>query len=249
MKEQITNENKTLIDFWDRFYTLSEEDKKEISSGALESFEQLAPSEKLLAAACELGSRNKVLDLGCGNGWAAIAAAKSGCPSVTAADPAPNAADTAGLFARVLGVDEQVTAVCCPDGWLKDVPDEAYDGFICCCVLDVVPPETAEEILREAARILAPDAAVVIGLNARLDPEAAAEKGVELTEDGRVIQEGVLRLVSKTDEEWEGILSRYFTVEGKEYFGWPGETEEKRRIFRLRKKPNGSNDGTRKERL
>lgn len=241
MNEHTLQENRALIAFWDKFYTLSEEERGAILSGALESCEQLAPSEKLLSAAYELGSRKNVLDFGCGNGWAAIAAAKSGCPSVTAADAAQNAVETARLCSEMLGVDDRVRPICVEDGWLKSVPDDKYDGFICCNVLDIVPPETAEEILYEAARIVTDEADVVIGVNKWLSPEAAAEKGIELTEEGKVIMDGVLRLVSKTDEEWEELLSRFFTVEGMEYYAWPDEAEEKRRLFRLRKKPDGLN--------
>ncbi|MBR6006402.1 MAG: methyltransferase domain-containing protein, partial [Clostridia bacterium] len=68
--------------------------------------EEMAPSEKLMKAAAELGARKKVLDLGCGNGWAACIAAKAGCGDVTAADPAPNAAAAARFIAGLCGVGD-----------------------------------------------------------------------------------------------------------------------------------------------
>ena len=236
MNAQTLHENRDLIGFWDRFFKLSGEDREAISNGALESWEELAPCEKLLSAVRGLGGCKKVLDFGCGNGWAAIAAAKSGCPSVTAADAAPNAVEAAGFLARYLGVDGQVETVCCREGWLSEAPSGEYDGLICCCVLDTVPAETALEMLSEAARIVTDGAEILIALNAHITPEAAAEKGLELTDEGKVFADGVLRLVSRTDEEWETMLSRFFTVVGKEHYAWPGETEEKRRLFRLRKK-------------
>jgi hypothetical protein len=49
--------------------------------------------------------------------------------------------------------------------------------------------------------------------------------------------DGVLRLVSRTDAEWEAILAPYFEVESLTYFAWQGEEEEKRRLFRLRRRP------------
>lgn len=235
MNEQASNENRDLIEFWDRFFEVSQEEKEELMNSGLESLEALAPSEKLLSAAYGLGTRKNVLDFGCGNGWAAIAAAKSGCPSVTAADAAKNAFEAAGLCAKLLGADERVHPVLADNGWLKSVPDNTYDGLFCSNVLDVVPPETAEEILREAARIVTDDAEIIIGLNKWMSDEAAAEKDLALTGDKKLFIDGVLRLVSRTDEEWKEILSRSFSVEGLEYFAWHGEPEEKRRLFLLRK--------------
>ena len=119
--------------------------------------------------------------------------------------------------------------------WLKTVPDDTYDGLISVNVLDVVPPEIAAEIVREAARVVTKDAVVIIGLNFCMTPEMAAERGVALTEDGCLSMGGVLRLVSHTDAEWEAIFAPYFAVERLEYFAWPGEETETRRLFFLRR--------------
>ena len=146
MDTQTTRDNQALLEFWDRFFAIPEEEKEAARREGVGEWKELAPSEKLLRAVCELGGRKKVLDYGCGNGWAAIAAAKSGCPEVTAADPAPHAAEAADFLAGLFGVSEQVRPVCCGGDWLKSVPDETYDGLICSNVLDVIPAETAEEM-------------------------------------------------------------------------------------------------------
>ena len=116
------------------------------------------------------------------------------------------------------------------------MPADSFDGFFCSNVLDTVPLETAEEIIKEAARVVTEDAEILVGLNHWLSPEAAAEKGMALTDGCKVYMDGVLRLVSRTDAEWEAILAPYFEVESLTYFAWQGEEEEKRRLFRLRKK-------------
>jgi hypothetical protein len=103
-------------------------------------------------------------------------------------------------------------------------------------VLDVVPLETAKELIFQIARAAAPGARVVIGLNYYLSPEAAEEKGTGLEEGRMLYVDGVLRLVSRTDDEWRELFSPYFTVESLEHFAWPGEVEERRRLFRLIKK-------------
>ena len=77
------------------------------------------------------------------------------------------------------------------------------------------------------------------GLSTRstcLSPEAAAAKGLALADGRRLYVEGVLRLVSRTDEEWAEVFSPWYTVEGLEHFAWPGEARETRRLFRLRKR-------------
>jgi hypothetical protein len=38
--------------------------------------------------------------------------------------------------------------------------------------------------------------------------------------------DGVLRIVSRTDEEWARLFSPLFEVESLEHFAWPGENEE-----------------------
>ena len=222
MNKQTVNDDQALLEFWSKAFLMSEEEKEEAAQADPGSWKELAPSEKLLRAAASLGGCRKVLDYGCGNGWAAVAAAKSGCPDVTATDPAEG--------------EKQVNVIHVSPAWLKTVPAETYDGLICSNVLDVVPPETAEAILREAARVVTPDAAVVIGMNYWLSPEEAAGKGLTLTDGCRLYLDGVLRLVSRTDAEWTEIFSPYFRVESLEYFAWPGEKKERRRLFHLRRR-------------
>lgn len=234
--EKNNEDNRALIDFWNRAFTLSEEEKKKESSAEADEWKELAPSEKLFLAACSLGRRKKVLDYGCGSAWASIIAAKSGCDDVTAVDVAPEAACSARFYAAVYGVENQVRACCIAPSWLQTVPSDTYDGLICSNVLDVVPPETAEEILREISRIVTGYAAVIIGMNYWLSPEAAAAKGMELQDGNRLYIDGILRLVSRTDEEWAALFSPCFTMDRLEYFAWPGEKTEARRLFYLRKR-------------
>ncbi len=236
MNEKAVQDNKALIEFWSEALDLSEEEREELGECSAEDWKELAPSEKLLHAAASLGNRKKVLDYGCGNGWAGIIAANSGCLDVTAVDPAPGAVRTAMLYAEVFGVEDRVHAECISGDWLQGVPDGTYDGLVCSNVLDVVPPETAGNILENLARVVEDDATVVIGLNFWMSPEKAAARGVKLTDDNILYQDGVIRLVSRTDEEWTDIFAPYFTVEKLDHFAWPGETAETRRMFFLRKK-------------
>ena len=236
MSDKTEKDNQALIGFWDKAFTLSEEQQTEARKQAAEDWQELAPSEKLFKAACSLGQKKKVLDYGCGDAWAAIIAAKSGCTDVTAVDAALGAVQAARFYTEVYGVDENVHAVCGSADWLESIASDTFDGLICSNVLDVIPSETAETLLREFARITTRDADVIIGLNYYLSQEAAATRGMELTDGNRLYIDGVLRLVSRTDEEWTQIFSPWYTVERLEHFAWPGEDKETRRLFWLRKK-------------
>ena len=235
MNEQTNRDNEALIAFWDQALKLSDEDRAQAGGMGPEDYMMLAPAEKPFLAAQSLGGRSKVLDYGCGIGWAAITAAKAGCKDVTAVDPAAGAVASASFLAEVFGVSDRVHAEHVPADWLKTVPENTYDGLISINVLDVVPPEVAAEIVREAARVVTKDAVVIFGLNYYMTPEHAAEKGEELVDGCRVYQDGVLRLVSRTDAEWEAIFAPYFSVDRLEYYAWPGEEEETRRLFFLRR--------------
>lgn len=236
MTEKTVRENQALIAFWDKAFAPSEEDQAQEGESGGSDWKEPAPSEKLYRAACSLGRRKKILDYGCGSAWAAVIAAKSGCADVIAVDAAPGAVQAARLYAARYGVADRVHISCAASGWLKTIPSATFDGLICSNVLDVIPPETAEEIIRESARVLTRDGTVIVGLNYYLSPEAAAARGMALADGNRLYIDGVLRLVSRTDEEWARILSPWYTVEKLEHFAWPGEAEERRRLFWLRKR-------------
>ena len=68
-----------------------------------------------------------------------------------------------------------------------------------------------------------------------MDPEKAKSRGQELVNGCMLYMNGVLRLVSRTDEEWAKIFEPFFTVKRLEHFAWAGEPEETRRLFFLRK--------------
>ena len=233
----MNDDYKNLLAHWDSAFCITDEDMAQMRAEPIpeESIAELAPSAKLFEAARSMKDCRNALDHGCGSGWAGVVMAKSGCPCVTCADAAPNAAKLAGLYAELFGVRDRVHPVCIDENWLAAQPDETYDGFFCSNVLDVVPPEMAEDIIRHAARVVTRDAKIVIGLNYWLSPERAAEKGMELTEDGRLYADGVLRLVSRTDEQWIEAFAPYFTVEKLDHFAWPGEQNETRRLFFLKK--------------
>ena len=71
-------------------------------------------------------------------------------------------------------------------------------------------------------------------MNFYIDKDMASSRGLELNSDNELYVDGVLRLLNKSDEEWKKEFSKYFTVTKIEYFAWPNEKVEKRRIFYLK---------------
>ena len=127
-------------------------------------------------------------------------------------------------------------AACVSTDYLHTVEDCTFDGIFCSNVIDVLPPKTAEDIIQEMARVSTDDASIVIGMNNYVSREKAEKAGLEIDEDGLMHVDGVLRMVPRTDEEWTEIFSKFFTVEKLDHFAWPGEPEETRRLFFLKKK-------------
>lgn len=238
MNGQIRKDYEAAKSFWNTAFAMSEEGKAdaERAAGKDDGWKELAPSVKLFDAARSLGERKKILDYGCGRGWASIIAAKSGCADVTGVDLAENAVRSAEFEAKLFGAQDCVTFFPVSEEWIAEVPANTYDGIFCSNVLDVIPEEVAEGILSHFARIVESGAPVVIGMNYYMEPKDNPEKKLVVKNGNHVYLDDILRLVCRTDEEWTETLGRYFTVEKLEHFAWPGEETERRRLFYLRKK-------------
>ena len=226
--------NSDLVAFWNEAIKLPEDYKEEVRKATDNSVMDIVPSQKLYDAVKELGSCKKVLDYGCGSGWGAIVAASNGCKDVLAVDLGKNITDAAKFYADVLGTNIKTEVI--DENWIKSVPACTFDGFVCSNVLDVVPLETAENIVKEMARITTSDAKIVIGLNFYMSKEMAKKRNIELVDDMYLFVNDVLRLSSLSDDEWKIIFAPYFEVVKLDYFAWEGEEKESRRLFVLKKK-------------
>lgn len=235
MNEQMKNDYEKLIRFWNQAFERSAKENNADGFDPETDWKSLAPSEKLLNAAYALGGKKRVLDYGCGSGWAGIAAAKGGCANVICADTASFAIETARLYARLTRTETRIDFECIRPDWLSTLPDGGFDGMVCSNVLDVIPEEAAEEIVRQARRVLKPEGEAVIGLNFYMNPAENPERHLTVKNDRYIYIDDTLRLVSRTDEEWTRLFERYFTVISLEHFAWPGEKTETRRLFRLKK--------------
>ena len=236
MGKDINKLNENLIKFWDEAIALPEDYKEQERNREGKDYRELVPSEKLLHAVSELGKCQNVLDYGCGSGWASIVAVKNGCPNVTAVDIGSHIIDTVNFYAEIYDAKEHLNAFSISPEWIKGVKSNSFDGLVCSNVLDVVPLETTKEILKEMSRIVTDDAKIIISLNFYFPEEIVKSRGMELIDGKYLIMDGVLRLMSLKDEEWIELFSPYFAVEKLDYFSWPGEAKESRRLFVLKKK-------------
>ena len=160
----MTKEDRTLISFWNEAFAMSEAEREQACRECGADPGDLAPSEKLARAVLALGDCERVLDYGCGSGWAAILAAAGGCTHVTAADPAPNALEAVRFLSGLYGVSERIETVLLTPDWRDGIPNGFYDGLVCSNVLDVVPPETERQILHGLSEVLRPGGRAVVGL-------------------------------------------------------------------------------------
>ncbi len=227
------------LKFWNQAFEMSDDDLenyiKEINPE--DGWKELASSEKLAnVLITELSGQNQVLDYGCGEGWAGIILNKSGCKNVTCVDVVDNAIYLAEKLKAAFKISIGLQTKCVSDDWLKNEKSNFYDGIFCSNVIDVLPEYISNEIIENFARVTTDNAKVVIGMNYYAEPVSDPEKKIEIKNGNEVYVDGILRMLTRTDEEWSKIFSQYFDIERIEHFAWPGETEEKRRIFVLRKR-------------
>ena len=226
---------KTLVEFWNKGFELSKEDKKQIegSKGTADDLKGFAPSPKLFDIACSFKDKDNVLDYGCGSGWASLIIAKFGANKVTSVDVAPNSIEMLNCYKKAFEVDDKIDTFAIDENWLATQEDK-YDGLFCSNVIDVVPLDMAKEIVKNAAKAVKKGARVIFSLNYYIPVKMMEDKGHKVN-GPHIYIDGVLRLTSLTDEEWASIFKEYFKLIKLDYFAWPGEAKEARRLFVLEK--------------
>ena len=236
MDFEVKEKYNKLATFWDSVFLLDEKEKEELKKSIKgDEWKDFAPSKKLYDAASSLASSNKLLDYGCGQGWASIIAACNGCKDVTSVDVSTNAIDIVKIYKELFKVDKNIHAIHIDEMWLEKEEDNKYDGIICSNVIDVLPNPISMKIIDSIYRIAKPNATIIFGLNYYIDEEMKSKKELNINEDGELFVDGVLRMLNKSDKEWENIFTKYFKIIKLDHFAWPNETQEKRRLFYLKK--------------
>ncbi len=120
-----------------------------------------------LAAVLKQG-RGRLLDLGCGLGTVAIAAARLGY-QVTASDVSPVALDAARAAAGELAIDFVA------DDFLRSTLDGPFDVIVDRAVLHTLPTAAHDRYLRQLARLLSPGARLLLKVHS--DPDQTRTLG------------------------------------------------------------------------
>lgn len=226
------------LSFWNTAFSLSEDAKARYEKAYAQRQDgiNLARSQTLARMiADELAHQQKVLDYGCGEGWASICLTRAGCPDVTNVDLSANAVARSEYLRVLYGVEKQMHPMCVDIAWLSKAPENTYDGIVCSNVLDVIPTETAQDILFHFHRIAKPGARIIISLNYYMEPRDNPEKHIVIQNGNQVFLDGVLRMVTHTDESWQEMLEKHFTVKKLNHYAWDGEETPRRRMFILEK--------------
>ena len=226
--------NEDLINFWNSALIINDEDKKEYQNNELD-YHNLSPSIKQIKALANLKKCNNVLDYGCGTCWASIIASKSGANNITAVDMGEEIIKTAKFYIDLYHTTN-IKPLLINEDWLKEENDNNYDGLICSNVLDVIPLETSKKIIKEFHRILTNDAYIIISLNFYMTKEMQEKRNIQLVEDKYLFVNDILRLTNLSDDEWLDLFKPYFDLINLDYYAWPNESKETRRLFILKKR-------------
>jgi len=222
-----------LVSFWNNNFILTADDKKELEANHT-NYLSLAPNTKLVDALKLFISCNNILDYGCGNGWASIILGKLGINHINAVDVAENSIEVVNALCDIYNLHDNVDAIHIDDKWLSNEKSNSYDGFFSSNVIDVIPYDMSVEVIKNAARIVKDDSYVIFSMNYYIDTLNLNVPGY-IVKGSHIYIDGILRLNSLSDIEWIDIFNKYFKNVEVKYFSWPGEDEEKRRLFILKK--------------
>lgn len=221
-------EYQAALTFWNDFF---KEDKPEKLQEATVGCAYLEAKLK------ELASAHRVLDFGCGTGWASLYLKQIGCEDITGVDQAINAIDTATQTAIMNGFTDGITFIQGDERYLDNVKNDTYDGFFSSNTLDVIPADITAKILTQVNRICKPNAMIFIMLNPYLTIELKEKIKMEQLSQDSYTKNGILRCVNLTKEEWMTLFENYFIMETYDEFERDDEPKGYgRRMFGLRNK-------------
>jgi SAM-dependent methyltransferase len=224
---------KNLMKFWDNYYKLTDADYDYFKNINEKDYLSLAPSLKQLDALRLFKNSNYVLDYGSGTGWASIIMAKEGKNKIKSVDVSPNSVKVTSLYAKAYNLENEIEAILIDEKWINNEKDNSYDGFFSSNVIDVIPLDAANNIIKKASRIIKPNSYVIFSVNYYISIVEMKKRGFKVIGNSAFI-DGILRLTSLSDDEWIEIFNEYFKVIDVKHFAWPEEEEEKRRIFILK---------------
>lgn len=178
---------------------------------------------------CEGSER--ILDFGCGDGTLLFICALFGTKFHIGIDLSEKAIEKAnvrkaksnqGEFDFIWGGIEEI----------KAIKDTSVDAVILSNILDNLYPEDVIVLLKEVKRILKVNGKVLVKLNPYITEAQIKEWQITIIAED-LLDDGFI-LHNKTTNEWEEILSRYFSISEFEEIIYP-EQKQTNRLFLLEK--------------
>jgi ubiquinone/menaquinone biosynthesis C-methylase UbiE len=203
--------NQDLIQFWDHQFGQAKASKIEKKDIPLDN--------DLVKLIKFVGDRSEnILDYGTGSGYALIAAKLHGgkMKRGLGIDPSVNSIKLAKdivSMSKIEGLDFIVGK----EELLHEIEDHAYDGIICSNVLDVIPYETSNQIIKEFSRIIKPNGYFLLKINFYLTEELIKKIKMDKIGDKAYAINGILRGVNLTNEEWIKRFKSFTVIEEKSY--------------------------------
>ena len=152
----------------------------------------------------ELGDTcGTILDLGCGMGYCLMVAALTG-KSLTRGlgiDPSASAVMRANASAERSSINT-LTFTTGDHRALLEMEASSFDAVICSNVLDVIPKETSDDLIKAIDRVLRPGGKLLVKLNFYLDDALIERIGMEKIGDDAYAIKGVFRAYNLTTEQW-----------------------------------------------
>jgi ubiquinone/menaquinone biosynthesis C-methylase UbiE len=176
----------------------------------------------------------RLLDIGTGYGFSLVTAKVLGskCEYALGIDTSKSAINfikQTCLLSNIKGIDYEVS----DSEYLKKLPNESFDGIICSNVLDVIPDETSDEIIKEINRILVKGGYLLLKFNFYLTADIISKIKMQNIGNNYYVLNGILRGVNHTTEEWLARFSNFNVIKIDSYPRIPNGPED--RVLLLQK--------------
>ncbi len=208
---KVNEVNEKLKSFWNDFF-------EKLEPEAIKN-EDIQIQNRLDELLKFIGDEAKsVLDIGTGSGYCLLVAKTLGktIEYGLGIDPAKNAIDFAKKTCELSKIDTLDFKVG-DHHLLEELEDESFDGIICSNVLDVIPEETSNEVIKHITRLLKPEGYLLLKFNFYLTEALIERLKMEKIAENSYAMNGVLRGVNHTSKEWIDKFAGYEVMEESEY--------------------------------
>jgi SAM-dependent methyltransferase len=213
--------------FWnDYFKTLT---PQVINKNDVKVSNPLDQALKDLGDACE-----NILDIGTGQGYCLFTSYLLGhqVKYGLGIDPSEHAIDFARKTAKMselFGLNFEEGDHTC----LHDLAEASFDGIICSNVLDVIPYQTSDDVIKIMDRLLKPGGILLLKFNFYLTDERIKKLEMEEIEANTYRMNGVLRAVNLTTKDWIKRFEGYDLIRTEQYERIPDGPKD--RVIMLKK--------------